>query len=146
MTHSHDEHSADHAHAGHEHAHADAAQSTKTETDPVCGMKVDPDAGKPSTTYKGRTYHFCSQKCHGKFETDPYFYLSGNAKAAKKSAQAGTPYTCPMHPEIVQEGPGTCPICGMALEPMPASPMSPIPNLSISRDGCGSVPALPFRC
>ena len=86
--------------------------------DPVCGMNVKLDAGKPSLKYKGDEFHFCAQGCHGKFERDPYFYLSGN-KAKKKQPNAkNSTFTCPMDPEIVQEGPGTCPICGMALEPM----------------------------
>ncbi|WP_422372167.1 heavy metal translocating P-type ATPase [Hoeflea sp.] len=86
--------------------------------DPVCGMTVALDKGKPTLEYKGNRFHFCSSGCHDKFERDPYFYLSGN-KARKKAAAPKTAmYTCPMDPEIVQEGPGTCPICGMALEPM----------------------------
>ena len=87
-------------------------------TDPVCGMSVDQNADKPSHAYEGETYHFCSQKCHDKFERDPYFYLSGNHKKQQKSAAKDTQYTCPMHPEIVQDHPGDCPKCGMALEPM----------------------------
>ncbi len=99
-------------------------------TDPVCGMSVSLGRGKPTLTYKGRDYHFCNPKCHDKFEADPYFYLSGNqnrkkALEAERSA-TGALYTCPMDPEIVQEGPGTCPICGMALEPM--SGVSDEPN------------------
>lgn len=86
--------------------------------DPVCGMSVKLDAGKPKLEYKGDDYHFCSQSCHDKFELDPYFYLSGNKARKKDAAQKNAQYTCPMDPEIVQDGPGTCPICGMALEPM----------------------------
>jgi len=86
--------------------------------DPVCGMSVALDKGKPSLTYKGAEFHFCSTGCHDKFGRDPYFYLSGNKKRQKKPAPKNAMYTCPMDPEIVQEGPGTCPICGMALEPM----------------------------
>ncbi|MAZ02245.1 MAG: copper-translocating P-type ATPase [Sneathiella sp.] len=87
-------------------------------TDPVCGMSVNLNADKPSYTYNGEPYHFCSQKCHDKFEQDPYFYLSGNHKKRQKSVSKDTQYTCPMHPEIVQDHPGDCPKCGMALEPM----------------------------
>ncbi|MES0883063.1 heavy metal translocating P-type ATPase [Roseibium sp. SCP14] len=99
-------------------------------TDPVCGMSVTLGKGKPTLRYKGEDYHFCNPKCHDKFEADPYFYLSGNnqkkkALEAEKSA-GGVLFTCPMDPEIVQEGPGTCPICGMALEPM--SGVSDEPN------------------
>jgi P-type Cu+ transporter len=86
--------------------------------DIVCGMTVKLDAGKPSATHKGDEYHFCSQKCCHRFEADPYFYLSGNKARKKPSGPRNALYTCPMDPEIVQEGPGTCPICGMALEPM----------------------------
>lgn len=86
--------------------------------DPVCGMSVDPAAGKPTLSYRGKDYHFCNRKCHERFEADPYFYLSGNNTRKKQPAAADTRYTCPMDPEIVQDGPGTCPICGMALEPM----------------------------
>lgn len=86
--------------------------------DPVCGMRVKLDAGKPSLEYKGDDYHFCSQGCHSKFGADPYFFLSGNKKQRKQPAQKDAKYTCPMDPEIVQIGPGTCPVCGMALEPM----------------------------
>lgn len=86
--------------------------------DPVCGMNVKLDAGKPSFSYKGNDFHFCSQGCHDKFERDPYFYLSGNKAKKQDAAPKNAQYTCPMDPEIVQEGPGTCPICGMALEPM----------------------------
>ncbi len=89
-----------------------------TAIDPVCGMSVDPNAGKPAFTYHGTDYHFCAQKCRDRFEADPYFYLSGNKEKKKVAAPKNTTFTCPMDPEIVQEGPGTCPICGMALEPM----------------------------
>jgi Cu+-exporting ATPase len=85
-------------------------------TDPVCGMTVDPNAGKPSLAHNGRTYHFCSEGCRTKFAADPARYL--DRKGAPEPLPQGTLYTCPMHPEVVQEGPGPCPICGMALEPM----------------------------
>lgn len=87
--------------------------------DPVCGMSVQLDAGKPHLLYKEQDYHFCSQGCHSKFEADPWFYLSGNKQRQQDLLVESTnTFTCPMDPEIVQEGPGTCPICGMALEPM----------------------------
>ena len=88
-------------------------------TDPVCGMTVDTSADKPFLSHKQQTYHFCSQGCHDKFGDDPYFYLSGNNKRQHShTADQTKMFTCPMDPEIIQEGPGTCPICGMALEPM----------------------------
>lgn len=113
----------DHHHA---HGHVAPTDGTKTATDPVCGMKVDPGAGKPQFAYQGETFHFCSQKCHDRFKADPWFYVSGNAGKVKTKASEGALFTCPMHPEIVQEGPGTCPKCGMALEPM--SGISDEPN------------------
>ncbi|MAY61105.1 MAG: copper-translocating P-type ATPase [Rhizobiales bacterium] len=118
-----------HDHGDHAHEHAKPATTgdiRKAATvpvdgavkDPVCGMTVTLGKGKPSLKYKGDEYHFCSQKCHDRFEADPWFYLSGNKARKKKAAPKNALYTCPMDPEIVQEGPGTCPICGMALEPM----------------------------
>lgn len=89
-----------------------------TVKDPVCGMTVKLDAGKPTLSYRGDDYHFCSQGCHDKFDDDPYFYLSGNKAYKKPPTAKSSLYTCPMDPEIIQEGPGTCPVCGMALEPM----------------------------
>ena len=103
-------------HGGHAgHGHADAG---KTARDPVCGMSVNPETSKHRFEHDGTTYYFCSNGCRTKFEADPGKYLD-KAKAEAKQAPvpAGTIYTCPMHPEIRQVGPGTCPICGMALEP-----------------------------
>ncbi|NYS59370.1 heavy metal translocating P-type ATPase [Vreelandella salicampi] len=84
--------------------------------DPVCGMDVDPHATRHRATHGGTTWYFCSEKCHDKFVAEPETYLSESEKP-QESAPPGTMYTCPMHPEIRQEGPGDCPICGMALEP-----------------------------
>ena len=130
--------------------------------DPVCGMTVDPEAGKPTASRDGHVYHFCHEGCRAKFEADPeayiqaedpvcgmtvnratarhianhagerFYFCSGGCKEkfevapddylgdrlAPEPMPEGTLYTCPMDPEIVQEGPGDCPICGMALEPM----------------------------
>ncbi len=88
--------------------------------DPVCGMTVDPATAKHKAAHRGHDYYFCSAGCRTKFVADPAKYLEANAKAAEPVA-AGTIYTCPMHPEIRQEGPGSCPICGMALEPLMAT-------------------------
>jgi Cu+-exporting ATPase len=143
--------------------------------DPVCGMTVDPKAGKPTLEHGGRTVHFCSAGCKAKFEADPdayleakdpvcgmtvqradaqhfhrhegrgYYFCSAGCKqkfeAAPENylgerqpeppAPKGTKYTCPMHPEIVRDGPGSCPLCGMALEPMgvPTGEEGPNPEL-----------------
>ncbi len=88
--------------------------------DPVCGMKVDPAKATQHSEWQGRTFHFCSASCKSKFDADPDRYAAGEPKAAEKKASpapAGkVEYTCPMHPEIVRDVPGSCPICGMALE------------------------------
>jgi P-type Cu+ transporter len=91
--------------------------------DPVCGMTVEPGKSAGSFEHGGETYHFCSQHCVTSFKADPAKYL---AKSAPKSAAPVSPagqYTCPMHPEIVQDRPGSCPKCGMALVPgVPTAP------------------------
>ena len=97
-----------------------AIRQSHMATDPVCGMMVDPHAGKPSYEYKGETYYFCSEGCRNKFSKEPERFL--DKKGEPEPLPKGTLYTCPMHPEIVQEGPGHCPICGMALEPMDVPP------------------------
>ncbi|RWO44530.1 MAG: heavy metal translocating P-type ATPase [Mesorhizobium sp.] len=172
MTHS------DHDH----HAHGSccstkgAVPTTKSVVrDPVCGMTVDPVAGKPTTEHNGHPYHFCSQGCRAKFVAEPEkfltaidpvcgmsvdratarhfarhegqgFYFCSAACQAKFEAEPqkylgdrpgpqpmpkGTQYTCPMHPEIIRDKPGSCPICGMALEPMgvPTGDEGPNPEL-----------------
>ena len=87
--------------------------------DPVCGMQVDPAKAAGRFDYRGRTYFFCSPHCAAKFKSDPAKYVAPQPQApAAMPSPAGGKYTCPMHPEIVQDGPGSCPKCGMALEPM----------------------------
>ena len=83
-------------------------------------MSVDPHSAKHRAEYQGRSYYFCSAGCRAKFVADPQKYLAGKARAAEEVPQ-GTIHTCPMHPQIRQIGPGSCPICGMALEPELAS-------------------------
>jgi len=99
------------------------------EIDPVCGMRVNSNANKPRFDHNGKTYHFCSTRCHDKFEADPEFYLTGSHKKKSEVVTQGTMYTCPMHPEIVQDHPGDCPLCGMALEPMGVPADEPNPEL-----------------
>ena len=93
-----------------------AAKAESTVEDPVCGMDVDPATTAHHATHAGHDYHFCSASCRSKFVGDPDAYL-GNKPRPEPKATPGAMWTCPMHPEIRQEGPGTCPICGMALEP-----------------------------
>ena len=146
-------------------SHTQHAENQEIIRDPVCGMTVDPNAGKPTLEYEGHTYHFCCDGCRTKFEADPETYRTAKdpvcgmtverataAHMAKHAGQRfyfcssgcetkfendpekylgdmpepepmpeGTMYTCPMDPEIVQDHPGDCPICGMALEPMTPS-------------------------
>lgn len=126
MEHPHHTHENSQSHHHHDETAVDTDALLKSSTvpvdgkvkDPVCGMDVALDKGKPTLGYKGDAFHFCSSGCHDKFEHDPYFYVSGNKAKKKTVAPKSAMYTCPMDPEIIQEGPGTCPICGMALEPM----------------------------
>ena len=99
---------------GHSNGAMHSAQPHSTTVDPVCGMTVDPATASHHARHDGGEYFFCSARCREKFIADPAKFLSPIDEAP---APAGTIYTCPMHPQIRQEGPGTCPICGMALEP-----------------------------
>jgi Cu+-exporting ATPase len=158
-----------------EHRHAAPGAEVGVTRDPVCGMIVDPEAGKPTADYGGHSYHFCSASCRGKFVMNPEDYLQATdpvcgmkvdratarhftrrdgtgvyfcspgcqrkfegdpesfvaARPAIEVMAAGTQYTCPMHPEIIRDKPGSCPICGMALEPMgvPTGEEGPNPEL-----------------
>jgi P-type Cu+ transporter len=87
--------------------------------DPVCGMTVDPQQAAGSAVYQGQNYYFCSKGCAAKFQADPEKYLHPAATPEPMQPEAvGVEYTCPMHPEVRQIGPGSCPKCGMALEPV----------------------------
>ncbi|MFO7484037.1 heavy metal translocating P-type ATPase, partial [Oceanibaculum nanhaiense] len=109
-------------HHGHHH-HGDHSRTKDngvlTATDPVCGMQVDPHSTKHRAAHAGHTFYFCSVRCQEKFVAAPASFLGD--KSAEKETDAGAIYTCPMHPEIRQTGPGSCPICGMALEPAEVS-------------------------
>ncbi len=102
-----------------------------TVRDPVCGMTVDPATSTHRFDHHGETFHFCSAGCKTKFAADPKTYPEKHTKGrCAPKGDDGAIYTCPMHPQIRQVGPGSCPICGMALEPRsPASTPRPIPNL-----------------
>ena len=117
-----------HDHSDHTH---DANTNPESATDPVCGMTVPLNAGKPVHTHDGADYHFCSQKCHDRFVADPVRFITGAHKKEVENLPAGTKYTCPMHPEIIRDEPSDCPKCGMALEPMgiPAADEGPNPEL-----------------
>ncbi len=111
----------------HSHHHHAGSGDRTTVKDPVCGMMVDPAQTAHHAKHGGHTFHFCSARCHDKFVASPEQYLKPEANpaapelAGQASPHKGVIYTCPMHPEIRQEGPGNCPICGMALEPVGTS-------------------------
>jgi Cu+-exporting ATPase len=115
--------------AGHDHAKPAAscyggkrgsatASEAEVATDPVCGMKIKRETAKHRFEYKDTGYLFCGARCRERFQTDPESFLKPKQAAPASSGAAdGAIYTCPMHPEVKQVGPGSCPICGMALEP-----------------------------
>src|SRR5262249_17841135 len=109
--------------AAHHQAHGATAQNSTdtvfriTARDPVCGMTVDPHATAHRHNHSGQTYYFCSANCLQKFATAPDQYIEPSQAKAPARVPEGTIYTCPMHPQVRQNGPGSCPICGMALEP-----------------------------
>jgi Cu+-exporting ATPase len=110
----------------HDHHHDNAAiASTDVAIDPVCGMTVNPATSKHRFDRGGHAFHFCSERCRGKFAADPLSYLKPSAQPTPAPPK-GTIFTCPMHPEIRQEGPGSCPICGMALEPVGVTADAPV--------------------
>jgi len=130
---------AEHQHHAGSHVYGGAHEHDVTVTDPVCGMKVDPDATLHRFELGGTTYYFCSQRCLDKFKANPDGYLNPPASdpavlepamGALPEAAQGTIWTCPMHPQIRRDGPGQCPICGMALEPLePTLDEGPNPEL-----------------
>ena len=103
----------------HHHDHSHHPQQNNLVTDPVCGMKVDPSTAKGGkSTFEDHDYFFCNPKCKVKFDSSPLQYLQKSSTAMSANPQDKEKiFTCPMHPEIKQKGPGNCPICGMALEP-----------------------------
>jgi Cu+-exporting ATPase len=127
----------DHAHCAHDHAVAEPVSHEAK--DPVCGMTVDPERTEHHHRHGGTEYHFCSERCRAKFAADPEYYLNPAdedpsvarpALGALAEPAQGTIWTCPMHPEIRRAEPGSCPICGMALEPLePTLEEGPNPEL-----------------
>jgi Cu+-exporting ATPase len=98
--------------------------------DPVCGMMVDPTSSAHHCDYEGATYYFCSAGCRAKFLTTPEKYLSPKNGTSEETHESVI-YTCPMHPQIRQQGPGSCPICGMALEPLTVTSET-VPNAELA--------------
>ncbi|WP_288798703.1 heavy metal-binding domain-containing protein, partial [uncultured Arsenicicoccus sp.] len=108
----------------HDHEHHQSVTTTSQfVTDPVCGMQVDP-ATALTLALEGTAYHFCSERCRDRFRNDPASFLTppqDSDDAASRNQDVNedvAEWTCPMHPEIRRPGPGSCPICGMALEPV----------------------------
>jgi P-type Cu+ transporter len=111
-------------HHDHRHGHdqtAAASSALAPSRDPVCGMSVDPATAKYRAEHDGAHHYFCSAKCQAKFIAEPAKYLQPSQPVAKPRAPKEVVYTCPMHPQIRQPGPGNCPICGMTLEPVGAA-------------------------
>jgi len=106
-----------HHNHGHDHSAHEAIHSGKVK-DPVCGMVIDPAKAAAKQIYQGETIYFCSLNCEKKFIAAPESYLQPKKAERQEAASKGALYTCPMHPEILQDHPGDCPKCGMALEPV----------------------------
>ena len=98
--------------------HQPHAAATDTAVDPVCGMAIDPDKSEHRCEHAGHTYYFCGHHCRTRFEAEPARYLTPTSGMPAEPAAGRARWTCPMHPQIVQSQAGSCPICGMALEPM----------------------------
>jgi Cu+-exporting ATPase len=103
----------------HDHAHAATGV-----VDPVCGMTIAPEDAVGHVEHNGHTYYFCSESCLDRFRADPEEFLRPNAGDSVSEANAQIEYTCPMHPEVRQQGPGACPKCGMAMEPATVQPLT----------------------
>jgi P-type Cu+ transporter len=101
------------------------AGATDKAVDPVCGMTVDPAEAQHRCEHAGHTYFFCSRHCRARFEAEPERYLTAASRMPAEPAAEEARWTCPMHPQIVRGGPGSCPICGMELEPMTPSAAEP---------------------
>ena len=97
--------------------HDHHAHQQSQHVDPVCGMTVDPAHAAGSTEYGGTTFYFCSPSCKKRFDADPEAFVAEKKPVAVAPPAGTAEWTCPMHPEIVRDAPGSCPICGMALEP-----------------------------
>ena len=128
------------------HSRDHAAAAPAEALDPVCGMTISPDGAVGHVEHKGHTYYFCARGCLEQFEADPERFLAPTRAVATVSpADAEREYTCPMDPEVRQQGPGACPKCGMALEPVDIAPVTKTEwtcpmHPEIIRDAPGSCP------
>ncbi len=125
----------------HDHASHNTPSTSTDATlvrDVVCGMQIDPRRAAETLEHEGVTYSFCSAGCAAKFRGDPQRYLAEGVEAAPApapTASASGKWTCPMHPDVIEDGPGACPICGMALEPMTPSGDSDEANAELADMG-----------
>jgi Cu+-exporting ATPase len=129
------------------HTNRHSAVAPSEVLDPVCGMTISPDDAVGHVDHKGTTYYFCSQSCLDQFTADPDRFLGAEPPPAHPASAADMEreYTCPMHPEVRQKGPGACPKCGMALEPVDVAPTTKTEwtcpmHPEIVRDAPGSCP------
>jgi Cu+-exporting ATPase len=127
------------------HAHTHTAVAPAEALDPVCGMTISPDDAVGHVDYKGQTYYFCSESCLERFRATPDAFLKERPAVPVTAADMEREYTCPMDPEVRQKGPGACPKCGMALEPVDITPLTKTEwtcpmHPEIVRDGPGSCP------
>ena len=127
------------------HSHDHTAVAPAEVLDPVCGMTISPDDAVGHIDHKGRTYYFCSQSCLDQFRANPDAFLADRPAPAATPADMEREYTCPMHPEVRQKGPGACPKCGMALEPVDVAPITKVEwtcpmHPEIVRDAPGACP------
>ena len=127
------------------HAHTHTAVAPAEVLDPVCGMTISPDDAVGHADYKGQTYYFCSESCLESFRATPDAFLGERPPVPVTAADVEREYTCPMDPEVRQKGPGACPKCGMALEPVDITPLTKTEwtcpmHPEIVRDEPGSCP------
>ena len=127
------------------HSHNDAAVAPAEVLDPVCGMTISPDEAVGDIDHKDRTYYFCSQRCLDQFRANPDAFLAERPAPAATAADMEREYTCPMDPEVRRRGPGACPKCGMALEPVDVAPITKVEwtcpmHPEIVRDAPGACP------
>ena len=121
----------------------DDRESSHTVRDPVCGMTVDPATARHHTEHLGKSYYFCGARCRERFTAEPERFVP----APRPLPAAAGRWTCPMHPEIVRDMPGACPICGMALEPVtPAAGDEANPELADMTRRSGSWPRCRCPC
>ena len=127
------------------HSHNHASTTNAEVLDPVCGMTISPDDAVGQVDQKGTTYHFCSESCLEQFRANPDAFIGARPMAPRTPADMEREYTCPMDPEVRQKGPGACPKCGMALEPVDVAPITKVEwtcpmHPEIVRDAPGSCP------